>query len=168
MNEYRVVQDLWGRNVVTDYRPVAGKSASTSGKIFEGVVHKKLKKTGVGVVTQNPSFNCHYGLERKGDFLININDTLIHLEAKQLGDCESHFDKISHCLMNLERGCYGKNFWLVIGYNTEGKRSVIRKIDALKRTCQKIKEEVSSDGISFELVDIRELENFITKYKDIQ
>ena len=163
---YATKIDLWGNETVTDYRPTAGGSASESGKQFEDVVACKLYESGV-MFDKRPSFPCFYGLRRKGDFLININGNVIHIECKQLGNAESHFDKLSHCFMNLIQGCYGENFWLVYDYNREGKPNTLRKIKHLKDTAEKIEKQARLSGILFKLIDINDLQNTIYKYQKL-
>lgn len=165
-NARTVINDLWGNDVVLDHRPVAGGSASKSGKLFEDTVARKFHQSNL-IFEKSPSFRCHFGLSRKGDFLININENTIHVECKQLGNAESHFDKLSHCFMNMLRNCYGKNFWLVYDYNRQGNPSTLKKIKHLKNTCDDIKQQASLSGISFELIDINDLQETIYKYKHL-
>lgn len=166
MLEYEVKNDLWGNDVVTDYRPTAGGSASKSGRQFEEVVARRFHKSGL-MFEKSPNFRCVYGLDRKGDFLININENIIHVECKQLGNAESHFDKVSHCILNMLQNCYGKHFWLVYDYNRQGKPNTLKKIKHLKDTCEKIEIQARLSGISFELVDINDLQETIYKYKHL-
>jgi len=162
--EYQVKTDLWGNNVVTDYRPIAGGSASRSGQLFEQIVADTFDMCGLPFA-KKPKFKCVYGLKREGDFLIEINNNLIQVECKQLGNAESHFDKISHCFLNMLQGCYGSHFWLIYDYNREGKKGTIRKINALKETAETFQSQARLAGISFELVDINQLQDMVSKYK---
>lgn len=164
MVKYEVKNDLWGNKVILDYRPVAGGSACKSGKLFEDVVANTFHKAEL-TFDKKPKFKCIYDLPRQGDFLVNINENVIHIECKQLGNAESHFDKLSHCFLNMLHGCYGKNFWLVYDYNRQGKKNTIKKIDCLRKTAETFKKQARLAGISFELVDIKELQNTIYKYK---
>ena len=43
----------------------------------------------------------------------------IYIECKQLGDLQSHFDKLCFNLLNFMYGCYCSEFWLVYDYNRE-------------------------------------------------
>lgn len=157
-NDIKVTKDLYGNDIVVDWRPVAGKSAQASGKLFENVVEKTFKqKSNIRSVTKNPKFKCHFGMLRKGDFEIIRDDTVIHVECKQLGNAESHFDKLSHVLMNLINGCYGKNFWLVYDYNRDGKQSTMKKIKFLEERCEQVKTQVAQQGITFEYLTIDKL-----------
>ena len=102
-----VSRDLFGNNFVSDLRPSAGGSAAKSGNLFEKVVYNILVKYTAYVIGKKPKFKCHFGLNREGDFEIIMSNRTIHLECKQLGNAESHFDKLSHCLLNVISGCYG-------------------------------------------------------------
>ena len=163
---YEVKNDLWGNDVVLDHRPVAGGSASKSGKLFEDIVARKFHQSNL-IFEKSPSFKCHFGMRRKGDFLININDNVIHVECKQLGNAESHFDKISHCFLNMLQGCYGSHFWLIYDYNRDGKPNTLRKIKHLREESDRIQKQSRLSGISFELVDINDLQETIYKYNHL-
>ena len=102
-----IQNDLFGNQFITDLRPVAGKSATKSGRVFEDIVYSKIVGSGC-IINKRPKFECHFGLPREGDFEILTHNRKIHIECKQLGNVESHFDKLSHVLMNLVFGCYGE------------------------------------------------------------
>ena len=102
-----IQNDLFGNQFITDLRPVAGKSAAKSGNLFEDIVYGKIVGSG-RIINKRPKFKCHFGLSREGDFEILTCDRKIHIECKQLGNVESHFDKLSHVLLNLISGCYGE------------------------------------------------------------
>ena len=166
LNEVQVKRDLWGNKFVTDLRPSAGKSAAKSGNLFEKVVLSELKGhpshlTLYGV-NSKPKYKCHFGLDsREGDFALITSDRKIHIECKQLGNCESHFDKLSHVLMNLISGCYGKDFWLVYDYSGDIKPSGKEKIAHLVKRSEDIKKQVALQGITFELVLIDDLKEML-------
>jgi hypothetical protein len=154
-----VQNSLWGEDVVTDWRPNAGESACLSGRLFEDVTEDVLKSnSNIRNISRRPKFKCHFGLEREGDFELLYKDTVVHVECKQLGNAESHFDKLSHVFMNLICGCYGKNFWLVYDYNKDGNKSTTKKIRHLEERCKVIKEQVSLQGITFEYMTLEKLQ----------
>ena len=163
--------NVLGEVVVSDLRPCAGKSAQESGKVFEDVVehiilNKKMVFSNLGKnisLIKKPKFKCHFGLEREGDFFISCDKYNIHLEAKQLGDVQSHFDKLSHCLLNVISGCYGNHFWLVYDYNRNCKKSAKQKIKSLVERCEEVKNQVKLQGITFELIHIDDLSGHIAK-----
>ena len=159
-NEVNVMNTLWGEDVVMDWRPKnAGDSAAHSGKLFEDITEHVLKsRSNIRGITKKPKFKCHFGLPREGDFELIHKDNIVHIECKQLGNAESHFDKLSHVFMNLICGCYGNNFWLVYDYNKDGNPSTLKKIRHLEKRCQVIKEQVALQGITFEYLTIEELE----------
>jgi len=147
--------NLYGEQFIADVRPKdsAGRSAQKSGKALESIVEHNVKKLGIEYIPR-PPFKCHFGLDRKGDFGLILPDREIHIECKQLGNVESHFDKLSHCFMNLISGCYGKNFWLV--YDFDGTSNLrpngIKKISCLEKRSEEIKSQVALQGITFELI----------------
>ena len=152
-----VSKDLFGNNFVSDLRPSAGGSAAKSGNLFEKVVYNILVKYTAYVIGKKPKFKCHFGLNREGDFEIIMPNRTIHIECKQLGNAESHFDKLSHCLLNVISGCYGKEFWLVYDYNGQLSGAAKHKINLLISRCKEIKEQVALQGITFELILIDDL-----------
>lgn len=154
--------DIYGNEFIADYRPVAGKSAFDSGDLFKNITLDILKSnSNIRSINDAPSFHCHYGLKRVGGsrFEFIHDDTVVRIECKQLGDAQSHFDKLSHIFMNLISGVYGKNFWLVYDYNLVGKKGTLGKIDVLERRCQEIKEQVALQGITFEYLTLGRLQN---------
>ncbi len=155
----KVQNDLYGNDVIVDWRPCAGESATESGLLFESITEDILKSNpDIRGITKRPDFYCHFGMKRKGDFECIHNDNVIHIECKQLGNAESHFDKLSHVFMNLISGCYGQNFWLVYDYNLNGKKSVLKKIDYLETRCEAIKRQVALQGITFEYLTLGKLQ----------
>ena len=152
-----VSKDLFGNNFVSDLRPSAGGSAAKSGNLFEKVVYNILVKFTAYVIGKKPKFKCHFGLNREGDFEIIMPNRTIHIECKQLGNAESHFDKLSHCLLNVISGCYGKEFWLVYDYNGQLSGAAKYKIECLISRCKEIKKQVALQGITFELILIDDL-----------
>jgi hypothetical protein len=152
-----VNRDLFGNNFISDLRPSAGGSAAKSGKLFENVVYSVLTEHTAYQIGKKPKFNCHFGLNREGDFEIIMSNRKIHLECKQLGNAESHFDKLSHCLLNVISGCYGKEFWLVYDYNGQLSGAAKYKIECLISRCKEIKKQVALQGITFELILIDDL-----------
>jgi len=137
--------------------------AQQSGALFENQVLDKLSNYKIEIVSQ-PDFYCHFDLPRKGDFLIFKGDKKIHVECKQLGNVQSHFDKLSHCLFNLCNGCYGKDFWLIYDYAKDSGRSALKKINHLITTCEKIKKQVLVQGINFELIHLDDLKDTMKLY----
>jgi hypothetical protein len=155
--ELDVKNNLFGESFITDLRPVAGKSAAKSGKLFEDITYSKLIGDG-RTINKKPKFKCHFGLDREGDFEIIIASRVVHVECKQLGNVESHFDKLSHVFMNLVSGCYGDEMWLVYDYNGQISPRGKKYIRALIERCNKIKKQVALQGITFELILIDNLE----------
>ena len=169
--------DMFGNTVVKDFRPNSCQmNAIESGQLFEDVTEDVLRGVNdrydlnIGI-QKKPKFKCHYGLDRKGDFAFTVptQNALeilrkIHIECKQLGNAESHFDKLDHCLMNLINRKYGDFFWLVYDYDREGKPNTLRKINLLVERCRQIKEQVAIQGISFELVLIDDLPEMVKRY----
>jgi len=151
-----IQNDLFGEQFCTDLRPVAGKSAAKSGRLFEDIVYSKMVGNGF-IVNNKPKFKCHFGLSREGDFEIITPDRKIHIECKQLGDAQSHFDKLSHVFMNLVSGCYGKEFWLVYDYNGQITPRGKKYIKALVERGDELKKQVALQGITFELILIDDL-----------
>ena len=154
--ELDVQNNLFGEQFITDLRPVAGKSAAKSGQLFEEVVYGKIVGNG-RIINKQPKFKCHFGLDRRGDFEIVTSERKIHIECKQLGNCESHFDKLSHVFMNLVHGCYGDEMWLVYDYNGNISNRGKNCINALVERCKQLKKQVALQGITFELVLIDNL-----------
>ena len=152
-----IQNNLFGEQFCADLRPVAGKSAAKSGRLFEDIVYGKIVGGG-RIINKKPKFECHFGLPREGDFEIIAPDRTIHIECKQLGNVESHFDKLSHVFMNLVSGCYGDEMWLVYDYNGQISGRGKRCIDALVERCITLKHQVALQGITFELVLVDDLE----------
>ena len=154
---------FYGEEICTDLR-CAGDVAQQSGARFESITHDVLKSCNNPIrysIQKRPEFYCHFGLSRQGDFLIVNDERYIHIECKELGNVESHFDKLSHCLFNLVNGCYGDEFWLVYSYDrVKGSKYKIRH---LKRRCIEIKKQVAIQGITFELILIDELPQYLAK-----
>jgi hypothetical protein len=159
----RTINTLFGDEVIVDRRS-AGQVAQKSGALFESQVLHELNKYGFGV-SRRPHFRCHFGSKRNGDFLLTTNDKEIHIECKQLGDVQSHFDKLSHCLFNVVNGCYGDYFWLVYDYNKDTRESGQYKISLLKERCQQIKRQVAVQGITFELINIDDIKYYLDNLK---
>ena len=171
--------DMFGNTVVKDFRPNSCQmNAIESGQLFEDVTEDVLRGVNdrydlnIGI-QKKPKFKCHYGLDRKGDFAFTVptQNALeilrkIHIECKHLGNAESHFDKLDHCLMNLINRKYGDFFWLVYDYDREGKPNTLRKINLLVERCRQIKEQVAIQGISFELVLIDDLPEMVKRYSN--
>jgi len=171
--------DMFGNTVVKDFRPNSCQmNAIESGQLFEDVTEDVLRGVNdrydlnIGI-QKKPKFKCHYGLDRKGDFAFTVptQNALeilrkIHIECKQLGNAESHFDKLDHCWMNLINRKYGDFFWLVYDYDREGKPNTLRKINLLVERCRQIKEQVAIQGISFELVLIDDLPEMVKRYSN--
>ena len=157
MDSNNVGIDLYGKEFIKDTR-CAGDVAQESGARFESITLDILnycnkKKYNI---TKRSIYTNHYKIgNRQGDFHISSGERKIHIECKQLGNVESHFDKVSHCLMNLIMGCYGKEYWLIYDYNREMKNKT--KIQKLIDRCQAVKEQVSTQGIIFECVHIDDL-----------
>ena len=145
----------------------AGSMGNLSGKLHEDQTEYLLNQYrghGKYDFVMRPKFKCHYGLPRTGDFKVYFSDREVHIECKQLGNCESHFDKLDHCMLNLIQGCYGYEFWLVIDYNEESlSRAGKKKIDALFKRYAVIKKQVALQGITFEVVKINDLDKFLLK-----
>lgn len=158
-----VRRDVFGKEYVSDLRPSAGKSAAESGKLFEDIVYSVLIRNSI-IINNKPKFKCHFDLNREGDFEIVTVARKIHIECKQLGNVESHFDKLSHVFMNLVSGCYGKEMWLVYDYNGEISKGAKNKIKALVRRCDELKQQVALQGITFELILIDDLTEKMKKF----
>ena len=155
-----IQNNLFGEQFCTDLRPVAGKSAAKSGKMFEDIC-KQIMINGKIQVNKKPKFKCHFNLNRQGDFEIVTNDRKIHIECKQLGNVESHFDKLSHVFMNLVSGCYGDEMWLVYDYNGQINSRGKRYINALNERCIKLKKQMALQGVTFELVLVDNLADMV-------
>ena len=155
-----VQNNLFGEQFITDLRPVAGKSAAKSGQLFEDIVHSKMVNNNL-IINNRPKFKCHFGLSREGDFEIVMPDRTIHIECKQLGNVESHFDKLSHVFLNLVTGCYGDEMWLIYDYNGQTSSRAKRNITALVERGKQLKKQVALQGITFELVLIDDLPDMI-------
>ena len=50
---------------------------------FENVVYRVLTEHTAYQIGKKPKFNCHFGLNREGDFEIIMSNRKIHLECKQ-------------------------------------------------------------------------------------
>lgn len=159
----RTIATLYDGELVIDRRS-AGECAQKSGALFENYVYNELSKYVINI-EREPDFYCHFGLPRRGDFLIRTNDAQIHIECKQLGNVQSHFDKLSHCLFNLVNGCYGNYFWLIYDYAKDSKKGAHKKIKELILRCKEIKKQVAVQGINFELVHMDDLNNLMKSYK---
>lgn len=166
--KYTTVSTLFGEEQIVDLR-CAGDSAQESGKRFEDITEKLLiegkRLTDRYYYDTKPKFKCHFDLPREGDFLIKSSNSkrTIHVECKQLGDVHSHFDKLSHCLMSAISGCYGNEFWLVYDYNRITTKSSSKKIIKLIKRCKQIKDMCLLQGITFELILIDDLPNYLAK-----
>ncbi len=143
----KIVNTLFDGEMIVDRRS-AGMMAQKAGALFEDQVRFELEDYNIDITPQ-PHFHCHFGLPRRGDFLINTGDKEIHIECKQLGNVQSHYDKLSHCLYNLHTGCYGKNFWLIYDYAKDGTYGALKKIHKLVERCKEIKQQVSVQCINF-------------------
>ena len=157
MDSNNIGTDLYGDKFIKDLRS-AGDVAQESGARFESITLDVLNfcNNGRYNITKKPYYENHWKLDnREGDFLISSVKRKIHIECKQLGNAESHYDKLSHCLMNLIMGCYGKEYWLVYDYNREMKNK--NKIQKLITRCQEVKEQVAIQGMTFECVHIDDL-----------
>tara|TARA_Y100000768_G_scaffold36147_2_gene23667 strand:- start:410 stop:907 length:498 start_codon:yes stop_codon:yes gene_type:complete len=158
----RTAATLFDEEMVIDRRS-AGECAQKNGALFENYVHNELSNYNI-TIEREPHFYCHFGLPRRGDFLITTNDAQIHIECKQLGNVQSHFDKLSHCLMNLVSGCYGNHFWLVYDYAKDSKKGAHKKINWLKLEAERRKKQVALQGINFELVHIEDIPAVMKAY----
>ena len=138
--------------------------AQQSGALFESECAYEFNQQDI-CTTRRPTFYCHYGLKRKGDFLIHLPDKQIHVECKQLGDVHSHFDKLSHCLLNVINGCYGKHFWLIYDYAKDISLSRKKKIFLLIDECKRIKDLMLGQGITFELIHFEDIKQHLDKLK---
>ena len=163
--------------VIPDIRKAcAGKSAVENGKMFETILENILEdyrinlpkftnKFSLSYFTQ-PKHTCHFGLPRKGDFKLKVyesgqgyRENSIMIECKQLGNVESHFDKISHTLLNALTGNMGNYVWLVYDYNRDiGNKT---KIEALVNRCKELKNQLQSQNIIFELIDIYDIYKYL-------
>ena len=155
-------RNIYGEDFVTDLRPTAGQSAQKSGALFEKIVLRILDNYNVYKnysIRFKPVFICHFDLDREGDFLLKTKKRDIHIECKQLGNLESHFDKLSHCLMNVISGCYGEHFWLIYDFNRDKFNN--KKLKKLVERCNIIKEQVALQGITFECILVDELPNYL-------
>ena len=167
-------QDLEGNRFIRDLRS-AGDNAQESGARFESITLDILARCHNAKVGSNqpgfsiikkPHFRCHYDLKREGDFEIRKADDPygedpIHIECKQLGNVESHFDKLSHVFMNLVSGCYGDEMWLVYDYNGQINSRGKRYINALNERCIKLKKQMALQGVTFELVLVDNLADMV-------
>lgn len=157
-DKVKVQNTLWGEEIVLDWRPTAGESATHSGQLFENVTYDVLRSSNhIRGINKRPKFKCHFGLHREGDFELIHGGNVVHVECKQLGNAESHFDKLSHVFMNLICGCYGDHFWLVYDYNRDGGHSTLKKIAHLEERCKVIKQQVALQGITFEYLTLDKL-----------
>jgi len=171
-------KDLWGEETLIDLRPnfgSAGRSAQKSGAMLEKVVGRivyQFSEKHPGLITHSyhswgqashkPNFSCHYNLPRKGDGEIKTQSrNKIHIECKELWDVESHFDKLSHILLNVIEGCYGKIFWLVYNYNRSNGNN--HKIDAMIKRHKEIQSQVRIRGIIFETIDVTDLDKHLNE-----
>ena len=158
----RKAATLFGEEMVI-YRRSAGACAQKNGALFENYTHNELLNYNI-TIERKPHFYCHYGLPRRGDFLIRTNDREIHIECKQLGNAQSHFDKLSHCLFNVVNGCYGNYFWLVYDFAKDSKKGTYKKMQKLIIRSRAIKKQVADQGINFELVHIEDLPTLMKSY----
>tara|TARA_B100000212_G_scaffold220927_1_gene167356 strand:- start:102 stop:734 length:633 start_codon:yes stop_codon:yes gene_type:complete len=142
-------------------------------KIIEGV--KKYRFC--GVIDEQPKYTDHYGrANKRKDFAIQkFNspsfleqnkweplqiDPKIIIEAKWLGDCGSHVQKLDYEWANLRENCYGENFWIIYDYDRTVK-CAIETVDMLSKYCKKLKEEVKLKNINFEWIDVKDLEIYV-------
>ena len=162
----RTATTIFGEELVIDRRS-AGASAQKNGALFENYTFNELSNYNIAI-EKRPKFYCHYGLPRNGDFLVltndNNGDVKIHIECKQLGDVQSHFDKLSHCFMNLISGCYGYHFWLVYDFAKDSGNGPYKKMAKLKVEAARIKKLVALQGINFELIHIEDLPEVMKAY----
>ena len=162
LEKLKPITTVFQETVFSDLRS-AGDCAQESGAHFESITYDILSSCNTGryYITKEPRFNCHFDLPRKGDFQLSNASRNIHIECKQLGNAESHFDKLSHCLLNLIARCYGNEFWLVYDYNREiGNKNKIHK---LITRCQEVKKQVALQGITFECILIDDLPSHLQK-----
>jgi len=157
----RTAATLFGEEVID--RRSAGACAQKNGALFENYTFNELSNYNI-TIERKPKFWCHYGLPRRGDFLIRTNDEEIHIECKQLGNAQSHFDKLSHCLFNVVNHCYGNYFWLVYDFAKDSKKGVYKKMQKLIIRSRAIKKQVANQGINFELVHIEDLPALMKQY----
>ena len=154
--------DVFGNRIVRDLRS-AGDNAQESGARFENQTIDVINFCNKGTfqLQRTPKHRCHFGLKRKGDFEIVSAKRCIHIECKQLGDVQSHLDKISHCHMNVINGCYGNEFWLIYDFNREKQNRT--KINAMINESQRIKKQVALQGITFESILIDDLPKYLNQ-----
>ena len=166
LENMKMKKDVFGETYISDLRlDSAGIVAQQSGAHFESIVLDILKycnKDNRYHISARPKFKCHFELNRESDYGIMCGPdwkTSIHIECKQLGNVESHFDKLSHCFMNVVLGCYGKYFWLVYDYNREiGNKFKIEKL--IIRSAE-LKKQVAKKGITFETILVDDLPSYL-------
>jgi hypothetical protein len=160
INEDQVGTNLYGDKYIKDLRS-AGEVAQEAGKRFENITKAILIEENVGRynIIPQPPYICHYGLKRKLDFGLESEEKFIFVECKQLGDVQSHLDKISRHYLDVIQGCYGKYFWIVYDFNREKQNRT--KIDKFILESKRIKEHVALQGITFECILIDELPNYL-------
>jgi hypothetical protein len=168
LENMKVKNNVFGETYISDLRPdSAGMVAQQSGAHFESIVLDILNycnKNNRYHISARPKFKCHFELNRESDYGIMYGPdwkTSIHIECKQLGNVESHFDKLSHCFMNVISGCYGKHFWLVYDYNRE--MGNLNKIEKLIVRAKKLKEQVALQGITFETILVDNLPEYLMR-----
>ncbi len=150
-----------GQYEITDLRK-AGNVAQKSGARFEqqtkNIINfcKNYYKLPIELVRPTTGeFRCFWNQERKSDWNIVSAKKRIKIECKELGDLQSHFDKLSHCILNVENGHYGKDFWLVYNYNRDKKDC--HKMNMFVEKCEEVKQRVAKFQINFECILIDDL-----------
>ena len=96
-----IKRSLFQEEYVNDFRPSAGASAVKSGALFEQVVQEKIQglmgNKSFKLFSQ-PSFTDYMDMDRRADFMLltkeHKSDQPLYIECKQLGNCESHIDKV--------------------------------------------------------------------------
>ena len=156
-----------GKIQVIDSRPKhAGKSAQESGKLFEDVMADVFNYCKISYERQVPYID-HYGQDKKIDFKLRLPKQImvpqlrnVMVECKQLGDCQSHIEKIDHCLMNFYNGSYGNHFWLVVDYNQEN-TAARRKVELIEHRLAEIGANCLLQNRHIKMMTPQEVYNYV-------
>tara|TARA_B100001093_G_C26472448_1_gene861233 strand:- start:43 stop:609 length:567 start_codon:yes stop_codon:yes gene_type:complete len=162
--------DLFGNPVVTSFRgkKSAGRSAAETGALFESAVSEVIHNAGLPF-EKKPKYTDYCNMEeREGDFKVFCkNGAYIWIEAKQLGNCESHTQKLAYIWLNSFEGAYGSHFILVYDYDISSKNSQKHLSKLQRYVDEKWIPHNRAAGRTVDFVYIGDLEEYLEKYNNV-
>ena len=163
-----IKRSLFQEEYVNDFRPSAGASAVKSGALFEQVVQEKIQglmgNKSFKLFSQ-PSFTDYMDMDRRADFMLltkeHKSDQPLYIECKQLGNCESHIDKVVVWFNQIFFSTKLTKLWIIYDYNGETSGFGYRKIQKIKQFANMIQSIVQQQGKVFEFIYIEDLPQYL-------